>query len=352
MEIFSIPVLQVALSVVICWALFSIMCSMIHESAVQIKAERGRYFKTQLLNQLADFPNDINWGLLLYMNPRIDLLSRAYNKPPSEISPRAFAESLVEAVANSHLTQSIKNIEKNEGDSKNEEQQYKSILLQNFKYAVTNLAPSDVISFLKQSLVKAELIGKEDENAVYNELVASVENWYQELTSRVSIWYEKKTRTRLFALGFLIAVILNIDSIKLFNYFNQNPQAREAIFNFYQQNAEKLEMTADITKSDTLSAQFFMHKMDSIKKAAELPIGWSMEKDKPKLQKSCNCEYCVKHNNNCHNQTTTWQQIKHWLEKWSLKLIGFIITAFAAGAGAPFWFNILKKVYPTKTTKA
>lgn len=342
MELFSIPILQVALSTVICWALFAIMCSMIHESIVQLKSERGRFFKQQLMNQLADKPNNINWGLLLYMNPRIDLLSRAYNKPPSEIAPRAFAESIVEVIANSHLVQSAKNDSdfiKSKPYLNSENSDLQPIwahhdtdpLLDDLRIAVDYLAPSDVIMFIKQSLAKAELKGK-TESEIYDDLIQSLEKWYAELTGRISIWYQKKTKFRLFLMGLSVALVLNVDSLTLFNYFQDNPEAREVMINYYEKNADEL-VAIDSSDTNILSqTQAYVHQLDSLKTTAELPIGWSKLKIK------------------CPPKDASFIE-KSWIlsKQWFLKILGLVITAFAASAGAPFWFNLFRRVQPSKT---
>ncbi|RKR05752.1 hypothetical protein C8C82_5448 [Flavobacterium sp. 81] len=74
---FSSTIVQVALSIVISWALFALLCSMILEVGVQIKSERGRFFRNKIIEKLFDFSNQINWGLLMYNNSNIKLLTKS-----------------------------------------------------------------------------------------------------------------------------------------------------------------------------------------------------------------------------------------------------------------------------------
>ena len=103
MNLFNFPVINIAVAIIISWALFAIFCSLVHEAFAQLKAERGRFMKKYILLQLQDFPNGVNWGSLLYMHGNVDMLSRAPGKPSSDIQPCLFAETLIDVVATAHL---------------------------------------------------------------------------------------------------------------------------------------------------------------------------------------------------------------------------------------------------------
>lgn len=150
MNIHSIPILSTAISIVICWALFAMLCSMVHEAVTRVKAERGRFMKQYLLQQLHDYPNDINWATLLYAHGSVDLLSRAADKPTSHIPPKLFAKAIVEIMGQSQAVQRKK-------DEVMAGIVYKQPLLRDFKAATLVLHPSDVVSLLTQSLNSAEL---------------------------------------------------------------------------------------------------------------------------------------------------------------------------------------------------
>src|SRR3954467_9141103 len=102
---FSLSIISVAISLIISWALFAMLCSFIHEAIVQTKAERGRFMRRYLFKQLQDLPNGVNWASMLYLHGTIDLLSREANKPTNDIQPDVFAKTLVEVVSNAHIVQ-------------------------------------------------------------------------------------------------------------------------------------------------------------------------------------------------------------------------------------------------------
>jgi hypothetical protein len=346
MNIFSLPIIEISVAIVISWGLFSIFCSMIHEALVQIKSERGRFFKAQLVRQFFDKPNQINWASLLYTHSSVDLLSRAYNKPASDISPKIFAEALIDTVANSLIVQSklANNPQPLPGTIK-----YTNKLLNEFSFATKILLPSDIISFLKNSLTKAEIRAGAtgnvvDEARVYQYLTEEIMQWYEQLSERTSIWYKKTTQKRLFMLGLGVALLSNVDSIQLFKYYSNNPEASASVIKFYETNKEALNRLAvnydtlaknpanrnyadsakiaEAQKKVASDLKAYTQSIDSLINATDIPVGWA---DDP-LTKPDSISFAGI----------------------LLKILGLAISAFAASMGAPFWFDILNKANPLK----
>jgi hypothetical protein len=328
MEISSIPFLATAIALVISWSLFALLCSFIHEAIAQIKAERGRFMKDYLLQQLQDIPNGVNWASLLYLHGPIDLLSRTTNKPTSDIAPHLFAESMVEVVGKAHLVQiQIPTL------SKELRTVYAQPVLNNYKIATHILKPSDVASFFAHALQSAELQASKNDKGVINEtdvyraLVANIESWYVEFTQRLTLWYKKKVRLWLFSVGVLLGIVINVDSIQLFSFYNANADERNAVIILYQSNADTLSSLAHRLERDpshTISidslrtlSKWYIAKADSMRVTAALPVGYDYSILKQFKQES-------------------WPQRL-------FKLLGILISGFAASFGAPFWFDLLKK---------
>ena len=261
---FSISVISVALAIIVSWAFFAMMCSFVHETIAQVKAERGRYMRKYLFKQLQDLPNGVNWASLLYLHGTIDLLSRVLVKPTSEIQPDVFAKTLIEVVGNAHIVQmQLPELQQRLLSPKaydgakpqqfiNTAQNYFShATLYNFKAATQLLKPSSVVSLLKQAMDNAELqasAGSAEqwvtEAKIYENLLLFIEKWYNDFTERVTYWYKKKTKQRLFLLGCVLGLFLNIDSIQLFSFYTENPAARDAVIGYYQQDADTLYQLA------------------------------------------------------------------------------------------------------------
>ncbi len=310
MDILNISLVQVMLSVIISWALFAIFISLIQESIAQIMAERGRFLKAYLLKQLQDDSNGINWANLVYLHGAVDLLTRETNKPTNDINPRLFAEVLIEVVSSAHIVQAT--LQKNN---------YVNPTLANFKSAMQTLKQSDVTSFLRLSMSNAELqlnttTPDAIESGIYNQLALQIENWYKEFVERVNLWYKKRMRKKLFIIGLILSIIINVDSIQLFNYFRVTPKSRTAVVNYYTEYIANTDSSHSAIDAKTAITQ---ESLDSLVKVADLPVGfdYSIFKAYPKR----NTRFFV------------------W------KIVGFIITGFAGCFGAPFWFDVLKKAY-------
>ena len=324
MNLFNFPVINIAVAIIISWALFAIFCSLVYEAFAQLKAERGRFMKKYILLQLQDFPNGVNWGSLLYMHGNVDMLSRAPGKPSSDVQPCLFAETLIDVVATAHLVQ-VQRLPADLEYVTNGNVVYVNGTLANFKKATQTLLPSDMMMFLTQALKSAELnsIQSEaiDESVVYKKLVANIQNWYTELTQRLTLWYKKKTRKYLFVIGALLAFFVNVDSIQLFGVYRDYPAKSQAVASFYNSNAGQLQ-------SDSTNLKIVLDKLGALQKETLLPVGYDfsaihlamLDKKIPQPQ--------------IHAKTY-----------WFWKIIGVLISGFAASFGGPFWFDVLKKIY-------
>lgn len=359
---FSSTIVQVAISIVITWALFALLCSMIHEIVVQLKSERGRFYRAKILDKLFDAVNQINWGLLIYNHSNIKLLTNSEKAPPSDIDSKTLAEVLIDSVANSQASKILKfNNTAIVGNT------FNSSLLNNLEFSTTNLGQSDVIIVLRNALDKAKIkasVGNTiDEEKLYTALVDDVTFWFDQFGNRTSAWYKKLSQKRLFALGFLVAVSMNVDSIALFQYYKGNPTARAAMIDYYAKNKTQLDALSvrydtinQITKIDSTAIKAtkdnisgLVKQIDSLKSGLELPIGWdkascNREKETTTNKKTSNENNAkIKETPKEHCQCITLSCVL-------LKLLGIIISAFAASLGAPFWFDLLKRATSVTTT--
>jgi len=132
---------------------------------------------------------------------------------------------------------------------------------------------------------------------------ANIEAWYDSAMDRVSGWYKRKSQVILFALGLLVAVVGNVDTVKIARFLYADKPTRDALVAEAQSRAESAA-TAGQTGAVIARIQDL-----------RLPIGWNREpltlSDLPKLL-------------------------------WALP--GWLTTAFAISLGAPFWFDVLKRV--------
>ena len=285
--------------------------------------------------------------------------------------------------------------------------------LYNFKAATQLLKPSSVVSMLKQAMDNAELqasAGSAEqwvtEAKIYEHLLLFIEKWYSDFTERVTYWYKKKTKQRLFLLGCVLGLFLNIDSIQLFSFYTENPAARDAVTSYYQQNADTLNQLAKriqltsrtntdsalnavipymspgtITTIDSELAR--LRKHDTIPTVPQVLNNVAAKAIADSIAAAKNG---TKHANNLvaptdsainiavHNPTadTLYMLSKTFIIQLDslrktanlpvgfeysvfqqpvkggyplfLKLLGILISGLAASFGGPFWFDVLKKM--------
>jgi hypothetical protein len=175
---------------------------------------------------------------------------------------------------------------------------------------------------------------------------------------RVSGWYKRRTQVIILFLGFAIAAGTNADTITIGNSLTQDKALRSMVAASAQEYAKSdgaLSTTSgtlpvspalDETKrncvetksqsaeckdaclKDTNSPACKM-EMNLVRiQGLGLPIGW--DTSNPKLVPPL----------------SSWEHIGGWL----LKMLGWLITAFAISLGAPFWFDLLNKFMIVRST--
>ncbi len=147
---------------------------------------------------------------------------------------------------------------------------------------VINRFPND--SVLKNTF---RVLMHDAENDIQR-LRRNIESWYNEAMISVSGWYKTKTQYIIFLIALVITGLANADTIQLAKAFSQDPQLLAAV----------VTETKKITASANLETG--------------IPLGW--------------------------------EEFPSESREWVSKIFGLFITALAVSMGAPFWFDMLKKV--------
>jgi len=178
----------------------------------------------------------------------------------------------------------------------------------------------------------------------------SVEKWFDDSMDRVSGVFKRYSQAMALLIGFLVALILNVDSINLTLYLWREPSVREIL----AQNASQFQLPEGEMQSNPEQAlRDFRDQFSGL----SLPVGWVINDSTGSALSDINCQLfpstqqafgipvigtskCVAPPQS-NNQTNIL-----------LKLAGIFITALAARQGAPFWFDILKRVVNLRGTGA
>lgn len=135
----------------------------------------------------------------------------------------------------------------------------------------------------------------------------NVEDWFNDSMDRVSGWYKRSTQWIVFVIAVAVTLLGNVDSIAIAKHFYQDEAARTAAV----KSAETVVARPDAPTKE--EAQEVLEQL-------ELPVGWS---------------------------ETSWPQDAR--ERFN-RVLGWLLTAFAATLGAPFWFDVLNKVMVIRST--
>jgi hypothetical protein len=160
-----------------------------------------------------------------------------------------------------------------------------------------------------------------------------LEAWYNSAMDRVSGWYRRSTHWALFFIAIALTVSLNINTLSIADYLYRHTAERGVIVSAAQ-NASGDQNLAYQTAEKQLAD---LH----------LPLGWSL-----------NWEAVAPGSAPAAGPIEQASILPSWILRLLLApwtdifqpLIGWLITAFAATLGAPFWFDVLSKVTMIRST--
>lgn len=189
---------------------------------------------------------------------------------------------------------------------------------------------------------------------------ASLENWFDETMDRASGWYKKHTQFVLFFVGLSIAIVFNVDTLKIVDKLEKDPKLREQLI----LQVEAFEKAHPNLDQELLrqKAEYeeFMEKYSGTSLATNDSLQDKQKEDSIQLSKYealqsrrdtlfKRAERVISNDINNVHQTLglEWENYncKSNLFVCLLQsLLGWVITALAISLGAPFWFDLLNKL--------
>lgn len=296
-------VVEVVIGLVFCYASVALITSSIYESIASMLSLRSKSLLTgikKLLN--ADSP--IGEELLL----------KIYN------------HALVHPTGNGTAT-SIRNLKSR--PSYIEAKNFASALINAIQSAPDNFVKlGEDINAIKDEQIRKLLHGMYERSAgKIEKFQEELAVWFDAAMDRVAGSFKRQTQVWCFGIAFVLAAMLNIDSIHLFSTLWKQPTL-----------TARLTMTANLSPSVPVGENGIVAAnsevaddknqviIDSLKQLEELPIGWQN-------QKFCKMELGCSSLVEIHRYDYT---------SFLLIIFGWLITASAALFGAPFWFDLLQ----------
>jgi len=157
--------------------------------------------------------------------------------------------------------------------------------------------------------------GPDDAAALEN----AVRLWYETVMDRITGWYKRRSQFVLFLVGLFYAAAMNVDALQLSQRLWSDEAAAAALA---QQTAEgvasgRIKLPAPSPDATPQARAAEAKKDAEALQALPLPIGWPATRF----------------------EAAAGQGAGAFLHALAFALMGWIVTAFAASLGSPFWFD-------------
>ena len=198
----------------------------------------------------------------------------------------------------------------------------------------------------------AETYAMRGEQAIATTRV-NLEAWFNDAMERLSGAYKRRAQLMAFAVGFILALILNVDTINIATSLWREPTLRQAII----AQAQSYAPPAASQDGTTPGPLENIPALETQLQVLNIPFGWTTASfDTAGRQCSLlpltagqvwgipsqddqGLPICKKLNN-----------LPADIFGWLAKILGMIMTGAAAAQGSPFWFDILKKLVNVRGT--
>jgi hypothetical protein len=218
---------------------------------------------------------------------------------------------------------------------------------------------------IQQSLTDKKIlwdptVSIEDETALYLKSIwadaqgdvikfkASLENWFNEMMDRTTGWYKKYTQLILLFVGLAIAIVFNVDTIKIISKLQSNPTIRNQVLEQADAFAKaNPNLDEKIVQTEAKINTKIWSKADSVnlsKKALTEDVA------SKKLRDTLFDQATKLVGNNIDNVNSLlaigWKPGGFTNDDnfQAVSIIGWLLTALAISMGAPFWFDLLNKL--------
>jgi len=179
----------------------------------------------------------------------------------------------------------------------------------------------------------------DDMEAKLAEYRKNTEAWFNDVMSQASNWYKLRTQWMAFWIGLAIAIFMNIDTINVAQKLWQEPTARAVIVAQAQAEAQNDEPGESVSFDTARSLNF--------------PAGWTttaLETTSCRLISIIDYRIVIRSAGECLAVTSLPALNNGW--GILVKFFGYFLSAAAAAQGAPFWFDILRKLVGVKPQTA
>jgi hypothetical protein len=291
--------------------LVSLICAAIREGIESRLKTRAAYLERGIRELLHD-RNGKGLARSLYQHPLIySLYSAPYQPGSTAMRPKVFerGNGLPSYIPAKNFADALMDIAVRGPDPMVSSDPHAPVLnTENIRANITNIGSDPVQRVLLTAIdaARGNLDAARD----------NIANWFDSSMDRVSGWYKRSTQWIIFWIGLCVAVALNINVITIADFLYRDDTAREAIV----ARAEVAAADSSVLDSNYQQTRAALDSLD-------LPMGWSAGWGAP----------------DPGARFTAWNGIFG-------PILGWLLTAFAATMGAPFWFDVLNRMMVIRST--
>jgi hypothetical protein len=308
--------LDVVIGLVFIYSLYSLLATTVTELLASAIRLRSAFLIKGIKRMLDDGSKTEIFSGAFFEQPLVKYLASKDGVKPSYMAARNFSKNLLEVLK----AKGLKALP--EGTSNSTDIEKVRAILDGSSQL---LGQSETIQFIRSLL--------DDAQNDMEKFKLYLEQWYDDTMERVSTWYKRRLQIITFVMGFFIAAIFNVDTIKIVRKLSVDPVIRNQLVTMAQQYVTDAETEGkddpqekptspcdSIQRMDTVKLENFIKLRDQ---ALEANSVLSIEREEDDW---------------CGFMYISWESFLGWL-----------ITALALSLGSPFWFDILNKLIKLRT---
>ncbi|MBE5322046.1 hypothetical protein IM793_23020 [Pedobacter sp. MR2016-19] len=416
------PALDVVIGIVFVYLLYSLLATVLQEMLAKVFDLRAKMLKTGIKRMLGTKSGKNEFVGKFYSHPSIKYLAQGngmlWNKP-SYLSSNTFSQTLIYLLRGddwSRTSNQADAIEKkiktglaayaqNPQPGGNPSQPSKASGSNFLKKSPQKDKQAEPFDICSDALIHLNNLFQ-DAGGDLGKFNFYLERWYNDTMERVSGWYRRQTQLWLLAIGTLIAIAGNIDTLKIYRILSTDTTARKLMVEMAIKKSEAYTAIVNQPPTDrgaipsegkeTMPADsafiktYQMLQKDADRTKGILGLGWIDEKGsnsrdslakliaaseallqagvtrQTKLAKDLQKNDLLAQQkfkkaimalkiDSLNSRIQTLNQVKKSINTYLTfhfwpSIAGWLLTAIAISFGAPFWFDLLNKLINIRAT--
>jgi hypothetical protein len=312
-------IIQIIISVVVVYLIFSVIVYVVVEFISAQLQLRGKTLRNAIFKLLADKELGNYLAEKVYNHPQVTKLKKD-SKLPSYIPANNVAIALIDSVKEKTPSQTVAQME---------------AAYQQFRNGLGNLPEGDFKVLLKSVTEHTDKL---------QSLTASIEQWYNDYMDRVTGWYKKNIRLIVLIVGAIVTMVFNVDSIQLIKVATTDPDTRARMNALADQIIQDSAMVTTLVTEQRNNPLYYNDYVND-SSIQEASFAEEVSEDSVAM---VDAETRMQQLKNLNQLVYEWQLPVGWqihkTHSWIFIVVGWILTTLALSFGAPFWFDLLKRL--------